>query len=852
MTPAKIRDGFVAIHGHFYQPPRENPWLEAIEAEESAHPFHDWNEKITFECYRPNAYARLMGTEGKILEILNNYASMSFNFGPTLFSWLEKHSPSVYKKIIRGDQESLRRLGHGNAIAQTYHHLIMPLASERDQETEILWGIADFESRFRRKPEAMWLPEAAVSTSTLRLLVKHGMRYLILSPFQARRVKPFGAKRWVDVSEGRIDPTQPYRCFVKDGSGKKALDQSMDIFFYDGVISKEVSFGDLLRDGNIFCDRFRQVYQETKKRPQLIHIATDGENYGHHKKFGEMALAYALKQGFSSRGLEVINYGTFLKRFPPAWEVEIDEGPKGEGTSWSCGHGVDRWKEDCGCSTGGQPDWNQQWRKPLREALDLLRDELSLTFEREGEGIFRGVWEARDGYIEVILDRSSLQRDQFFDRHGRGNLGEAEKIKGLKLLEMQRHALKMFTSCGWFFADLAGIETILILQYAARAIQLAEGWTGRDIEKRFIERLSEAKSNLRDMGNGDRVYRQRVKPRVISLERVVNQFALSSFLDGGTKEKQIFSYRVEPMKFEKLEKEKDVLVLGQVRVTPEIIPEPKEFVYGLMPSQQDIFRTWVSAYRENLPFDALRERVLMGLGKGEEGIAQTLTALLGKEIFTLRDALKEEKQAVLQKLIQEELDQQTLEGARLFDRTRHLTEILGAEGLEIPYEIRVAEEAMLSNRLIQEMKVLREDFRPTVQRGEIDRILSRAKQYGYPLKMEKPLFILEGMLKEKMERLKKVLDQPPQSPLEKAWVGSEMIEEIILLLDLIKRWDFEFSKVEAQDAMHEILEATLDRKKEGSWKEGEIEKIFAPLLALAEKLDFNRDQLQKMVDFKGL
>ena len=220
MTPAKIRDGFVAIHGHFYQPPRENPWLEAIEAEESAHPFHDWNEKITFECYRPNAYARLMGTEGKILEILNNYASMSFNFGPTLFSWLEKHSPSVYKKIIRGDQESLRRLGHGNAIAQTYHHLIMPLASERDQETEILWGIADFESRFRRKPEAMWLPEAAVSTSTLRLLVKHGMRYLILSPFQARRVKPFGAKRWVDVSEGRIDPTQPYRCFVKDGSGK--------------------------------------------------------------------------------------------------------------------------------------------------------------------------------------------------------------------------------------------------------------------------------------------------------------------------------------------------------------------------------------------------------------------------------------------------------------------------------------------------------------------------------------------------------------------------------------------------------------------------------------------------------
>jgi alpha-amylase/alpha-mannosidase (GH57 family) len=370
-----MKDAFVAIHGHFYQPPRENPWLEIIETEESAHPFHDWNERIARECYRPNAHARILDGKSKILEIINNYSSISFNFGPTLLPWLEKHFPSVYQRILEADRESLRRFGRGNAIAQVYNHIIMPLANNRDKETEILWGMADFEKRFHRKPEALWLPETAVNYATLRVLVKYGMRYLILSPFQALRVKPLGGKKWTDVSQGRIDTTRPYRCFIQDASGKKLLDQFIDIFFYNGIISKEIAFGDLLKDGNHFCNRFTQFHQESKQRPQLIHVATDGETYGHHMKFGEMALAYALDKGFPTRGLELINYGSFLKRFPPVHEVEIDEGPKGEGTSWSCGHGVGRWKENCGCSTGGQPGWNQEWRKSLREGLDFLRDD---------------------------------------------------------------------------------------------------------------------------------------------------------------------------------------------------------------------------------------------------------------------------------------------------------------------------------------------------------------------------------------------------------------------------------------------------------------------------------------------
>ena len=359
-----MKDAFVAIHGHFYQPPREDPWLEIIETEESAHPFHDWNERIALECYRPNAYARILDSKGKILEIVSNYSAISFNFGPTLLPWLENRFPSVYQKILEADRESSRRFGHGNAIAQVYNHIIMPLAIDRDKETEVLWGMADFERRFHRKPEALWLPETAVNHATLRVLVKYGMRYLILSPFQASRVRPFGGKKWTDVPQGRIDTTHPYRCFIQDASGKKLLDQFIDIFFYNGIISKEIAFGDLLNDGNTFCNRFTQFYQESKERPQLIHIAADGETYGHHKKFGEMALAFALDNGLPTRGFELTNYGSFLKRFPPVHEVEIDEGPKGEGTSWSCSHGVGRWKEDCGCSTGAKPGWNQKWRKP--------------------------------------------------------------------------------------------------------------------------------------------------------------------------------------------------------------------------------------------------------------------------------------------------------------------------------------------------------------------------------------------------------------------------------------------------------------------------------------------------------
>jgi alpha-amylase/alpha-mannosidase (GH57 family) len=837
--PPKKKDAYIAIHGHFYQPPRENPWLEIIETEESAHPFHDWNERIAFECYRPNAYARTLDGKGKILNIVNNYSSISFNFGPTLLPWLERRFPSVYQKILEADQLSLKRFGHGNAIAQVYDHIIMPLASDRDKETEVLWGISDFEKRFHRRPEAMWLPETAVNYPTLQVLVKHGMRYLILSPFQVLRVRPFGGKKWTDVSQGQIDATQAYRCFIKDSSRKRIPEQFIDIFFYNGIISKEIAFGDLLNDGNAFCYRFTQFYQESKERPQLIHVATDGETFGHHKKFGEMALAFALDNGCPTRGFELTNYGSFLKRFPPVHEVEIDEGPRGEGTSWSCSHGVGRWKEDCEDCAGGKPGWNQKWRKPLREALDLLRDELSVIFEREGEKIFHNVWEARNGYIDLILNRSPQRTKNFFEQYGLIGLDENGRIKGLKLLEMQRHALQMYTSCGWFFADLAGLETVIILQRAARAIQLAEGLTGQGVEEKFLQRLSEAESNLPEMGKGDQVYQRLVKPKSVTPEKVVNHFAITSLLDGGEGEKKIFSYRVEKIQYEKMEKEENLLVIGQVRVTSDIIPEPKEFLFGLIPSGRDVFRTWVSEKREDLHFDVLKQKGNEAFGKGGEEIAKALASLFGDQVFTMRDTFKEERQAIFQKLIQKEFEEHCQVYADLFDRTKLAVEALARGGLEIPYEIRVAAEVTLSDRLFQEIKELKRDFKGMVERRKIDEIVEEAKEHGYHLRREKSLLALNEILMERMNALQK----GKGSGLSRQ---SELAEEVITLLDLAKKWGFEIPMEEAQNLMGEILDECVEALDKCWWGDAEGKPFHPNLIILAEKMGFNVERFSKI------
>ncbi|MGE5082529.1 MAG: DUF3536 domain-containing protein, partial [Acidobacteriota bacterium] len=356
---------YVCIHGHFYQPPRENPYLEAIELQDSAYPYHDWNERITAECYAPNAASRIVDAENRIVKLVNNYAHISFNFGPTLLSWMKELVPNVHAAIVEADEDSRQRFsGHGSAIAQGYNHMIFPLANRRDKVTQVKWGIADFESRFGRKPEGMWLPETAADTETLDVLAEHGILFTILAPRQAKRVRSKRSGRYHDVTGSRIDPAHPY---VAKLPSKKRL----SIFFYDGPISQAVAFEGLLSDGKRFADRLMSGFSATRQFPQLVHIATDGESYGHHHRFGEMALTYALEEIQNNDAAQLTNYGEYLEKYPNEDLVEIVEN-----SSWSCVHGVERWRSDCGCNSGGHP-WNQQWRGPLRAALDWLRDRLA-------------------------------------------------------------------------------------------------------------------------------------------------------------------------------------------------------------------------------------------------------------------------------------------------------------------------------------------------------------------------------------------------------------------------------------------------------------------------------------------
>ncbi len=522
---------FVCIHGHFYQPPRDNPWLDAIEPEASARPYHDWNERITAECYAPNAASRILDGDGWIAAVVNNYARISFNFGPTLLAWMQAAAPAVYAAVLAADRASRERFaGHGSALAQAYNHMILPLANRRDKQTQIVWGLGDFEQRFGRPAAGLWLPETAVDLASLDLMAANGVRFTVLEPHQARRVRalppPAGGqtaasagsagsegdgRAWRDVSGGRIDTTLPYRVRLPSG-------RSIAVFFYDGPIARGVAFERLLASGEGFAGRLLAAFDHcgaagaaagaAGAASRLVHIASDGETYGHHHRHGEMALAYALQKIEESGYARLTNYAEFLAGQPPLDEVEIVEN-----SSWSCVHGIDRWREDCGCRIGGGAGWNQAWRAPLRQALDELRDELAPLYEQAAGELFADPWQARDDYIALVLDRSPEAMDAFFESHAAGVTPDGDRrARGLALLEMQRHAMLMFTSCGWFFDDLAGIEPVQVMRYAGRAAQLADQLCGSRCEGELRRRLAWARSNDPAAGNGRDLYDARVRP----------------------------------------------------------------------------------------------------------------------------------------------------------------------------------------------------------------------------------------------------------------------------------------------------------------------------------------------------
>src|SRR5450631_700900 len=458
---------YVCVHGHFYQPPRENPWLETVEVQDSAAPYHDWNERICAECYAPNGASRITNQKNEIVRIVNNYSRMSFNFGPTLLKWLADKAPRTYRMILDADKRSARRYsGHGSAVAQVYNHIILPLANKRDSITQIRWGIADFEYRFGRRPEGMWLAETAVNRETLDLMAAEGIKDTILAPHQCARIRnlpvvPTDSAEasattsdsqvpipWIPTPNATVDPTRPYTVKLDQG-------RSIAVFFYDGPSSRAIAFEGLLNSGEAFgsrlLDGFRVSAADSASKPELSHVATDGESYGHHHRYGEMALSYAMHWIEDNGHAKLTNYGEYLANFPPEWEAEVVED-----TSWSCAHGVERWRSNCGCN-GGKPGWHQQWRAPLRDALDFLRDATAPLAEKLAAGLLTDLWAARDAYIDVVLDRSTPTKDRFFAAHATHKLTPAERVTALELLELERHTQLMYTSCGWFFDEISGI-----------------------------------------------------------------------------------------------------------------------------------------------------------------------------------------------------------------------------------------------------------------------------------------------------------------------------------------------------------------------------------------------------------
>lgn len=468
----------IIVHGHFYQPPRENPWTGEIDPQPDAAPFANWNERVHAEAYGPNTAVKIPAPDGEIE--VNNFERMSFDVGPTLMAWLESKQPETYRRILEGDRRSIERLGHGNAMAQAFHHTILPLSTVRDIRTQVRWGLTDFRHRFGRHAEGMWLPETAVNDAVLNILIEEGVQFTVLAPHQAWIWREDNGP-WRRNTEDPLDTRLPYRFEHTDGSGR-----SLSVFFYDGDLAKDIAFENL----GSSAERYVEAFASRQADGGIVHAATDGETYGHHHKFSDLGLGYALFVEAERRGIRVTNYATELAHATVEREIRLR---RNEGTSWSCSHGVARWMRDCGCSTYGPEGYNQEWRSPLRAGLEVIRWAADEAFAALGRSIFVDPWGARDRYAAVVVGAAGLE--DFLESETAGMSDSQALEKARLLLEMQRSAMQMFTSCGWFFYDLSRIESVQILRYAAKTLETLRALGVPLPEDAYLPLLEEAASN---------------------------------------------------------------------------------------------------------------------------------------------------------------------------------------------------------------------------------------------------------------------------------------------------------------------------------------------------------------------
>ncbi len=776
----KPRGVYVTVHGHFYQPPRENPYLDAIERQPSATPFHDWNERIHWECYRPNAFARVLNDKNELLGIVNNYEYMSFNIGPTLMSWLERYDVEVYQRILEADAKSSQRLnGHGNAIAQVYNHIIMPLANERDKYTQIRWGKADFKSRFGRDPEGIWLAETAVDYATIKALISEGIRFIVLAPSQAQRCRPFATEhdphpKWHEVGGSQIDPTRPYRCYLKPTLQTTSSPLSVtkttslenteglpyiDIFFYDGPISRDMGFSDVVYSSHHFAGRVGAAVRGDHRPAQLISVATDGETFGHHKKGTEKTLAYAFIGEFPRHGWTVTNFAHYLSLNPPSWEVELKPV-----TAWSCAHGVDRWQDDCGCGGEGGV-WHQKWRKPLRSALNWLRDQLIEVYEEYGRKLFRDPWLARDEYIEILRDRSPANVTRFLSRHQTHKLTATEQIDALRLLEMQRHALFMFTSCGWFFEELSRPEGTQILRYAARALELAGDVAGVQLEKGFLKRLGLAHSNVEHFKHGAEVYRQLVLTAQIGFKQVAAHYAITSLFNNHnnaistqdrsenleTYQKRVYCYTANELDYQLQRMGALTMAVGHLKLVSEITWESENLVFAVLHLGGWDFHCCIQQFTGRRDYSHLKETLFTSLQQASAAHAiLAMTKIFGDEAFSLQNLFAEERHRIMRLLSQETLNRLDQLYTQTYRENYGVIMAFHRDGLTVPQELQVAAEIALGYRCMMTLRSLEQDITDTQLSWnhilELEAIATEAKHLRCQLNIPEGKQILEQLI----------------------------------------------------------------------------------------------------------
>ncbi len=726
---------YICIHGHFYQPPRENPWLEEVEMQDSAYPYHDWNDRITAECYAPNTASRILNSEGAIVDIINNYSRMSFNIGPTLLSWMERHRPDVYESILQADAMSMERFsGHGSALAQVYNHMIMPLANRRDKVTQARWGIMDFEARFKRKPEGMWLSETAVDTETLEVLAEEGIRFTVLAPRQANRVKSMAkGSRWHDVSGSRIDPTRAYQCQLPSG-------RSIVLFFYDGPIAQDLAFGKMLENGVAFADRLMGAFHGDGSSPQLVHIATDGESYGHHHRHGDMALSYFFHHIESTGTAKLTNYGEYLEKFPPSDFVEIHDN-----SSWSCVHGIERWRENCGCNSG-RAGWTQTWRKPLRNALDIMRDEMIVLYEDEGRKLLKDIWDARNQYFDVVRTRSQESIYAFFSQHASHVLTQEEVTKALTLLEMQRNAMLMYTSCGWFFDEISGIETTQVLQYASMAIQYAETFSGRSLEPRFLQELATAPSNV--MENGAKVYEVYARPARLDLLRVAAHYGISSIFVDDPERISLFCYTATSEEYFKQESGKFTLAIGKSIIRSELTREERPISFAVLHFGDHNISGGVRDFMGAETFATTQKELSAAFETGDmTSVIKIIGEHFGSNNYSLWHLFKDEQRRVLRQILGGTLNSVEASLKKIYEDNYSIMNFLQSLRNPVPPAFTLSAEHVINSEL---RNIFENDH---IDLKKLQSLIEQARKWAFQLDKELIRFVASGWITQASERL---------------------------------------------------------------------------------------------------